>query len=326
MRRREFIMLIGGAAAAWPVAARAQQPGRVARIGFLRYASPNEKQFNAFRGGLQALGYIEGRNIVIAQRYAAGAVERLDSFATELVRLGVDILVVDGSASARAAKAATASIPVVFSLATDPVAEGLVASMARPGANLTGLTMSVGYQLSGKRVELLKDIKPDLSRLAVLANPGNLTAEPNVKDLERVATALGISVRAFEARSVDDLPPAFAAMVAWQANGVTTVNDGMLFSQRGRVVELTLDNRLAAVHPEAEFAEAGGLMSYGPSLADLFRRAASYVDKILKGSKPHELPIEQPNKFELVVNLNAARALGLTIGRDFLLRADEVIE
>jgi ABC-type uncharacterized transport system substrate-binding protein len=325
MRRRDFITLLGSAAG-WPLVARAQQPGRVARIGFLRYASPNEKQFKAFRDGLRALGYVEGRNIAIEQRYAAGAVDRLDPLAAELVRLSMDVIVVDGSAAARAAKAATAAIPVVFSLATDPEAEGLVASMARPGANLTGLTMAVGYQLSGKRVELLRDIKPDLSRLAVLANPGNLTAQPNFKDVERVAAALGVGVRRFEARSIDDLPRAFAAMVAWQANGVSTLNDGFLFSQRERVVNIALDNRLAAVHPEAEFAEAGGLLSYGPSLPDLFRRAASYVDKILKGGKPAELPIEQPNKFELVVNLKAARTLGLTISRDFLLRADEVIE
>ena len=175
--------------------AGAQQPSRVVRIGFLRYASPHEKQFNAFRDGLRALGYVEGRNIVIEQRYAAGAVDRLGPLAAELVRLNVDVIVVDGSAAAKAAKAATVAIPVVFSLATDPEAEGLVASMARPSANLTGLTMSVGYQLAGKRVELLKDITPDLSRLAVLGNPGNLTTQPNVQDIEGVASVLGVTVR-----------------------------------------------------------------------------------------------------------------------------------
>src|SRR5262245_37599430 len=326
MNRRQLISLFGGAAVAWPLTARAQQPAKVARIGFLRYASPHEKQFNAFRDGLRALGYVEGRNILIEQRYAAGVVDRLGPLAAELARLNVDVIVVDGSASAKAAKAATTAIPVIFSLATDPEAEGLIASMARPGANLTGLTMSVGYQLAGKRVELLRDIKPDLSRLAVLGNPGNLTTQPNVQDIERVADALGVTMRMFEARSIDDLPRAFAAMVTWQADGVNTLNDAMLFSQRELVVRLTLDNKLAGVHPEAEFPEAGGLLSYGPSLSDLFRRAASYVDKILKGSKPAELPIEQPSKFDLVVNVKAARTLGLTISRDFLLRADEVIE
>ena len=324
MKRREFMTVLGGAAA-WPTVVRAQKPAKVARIGFLRYASPNERQFNAFRDGLRALGYVEGKNILIEQRYAAGMVDRLRPLVAELVGLNVDVIVVDGSASANAAKAGTATIPVVFS-ATDPEAEGLVASMARPGANLTGLTMSVGYQLAGKRVELLKDIKPDLSRLAVLGNPGNLTTQPNVRDIEKVAGALGVTIRTFEARSIDDLPHAFAAMMAWRADGVNTLNDAMLFSQRERVVKLTLDNKLAGVHPEVEFPEAGGLLSYGPNLSDLFRRAASYVDKILKGIKPAELAIEQPSRFELVVNLKAAQTLGLTISREFLLRADEVIE
>ncbi len=204
--------------------------------------------------------------------------------------------------------------------------DGLAASMARPGGNLTGLTLSVGYQLAGKRVELLKDIKPDLSRLAVLGQPDNATLRPYLHEVEKVANALGLNVRTFEARNPDDLPRAFAAMVEWQANGVITLNDAMLFSHRERIVTLALDNKLAAVHPEAEFTEAGGLLSYGANLPDLFRRAAIYVDKILKGTKPGELPIEQPSKFELVVNLKAARTLGLTISREFLLRADEVME
>ena len=326
MRRRDFIALLSGAAAAWPLAARAQALAKVARIGFLRYASPHEKQFNAFREELRALGYVEGKNIVIEQRYAGGVLNRLGELAADLVSSNMDVIVVDGSATAKAAKAATTTIPVVFALATDPVAEGLVSSMARPGASLTGLTMSVGYQLAGKRVELLKDVKPDLSRLAVLSQPDNPTARPYLQEVETVSRALGLSVRAFDVRSVDDLPRAFAAMIEWQANGLITHADALLFSQRVRVVRLALDSGLAGVHPEAEFAEAGGLLSYGPSLPDLFRRAASYVDKILKGTKPAELPVEQPTKLELVVNLKAARTLGLTIGREFLLRADEVIE
>jgi putative ABC transport system substrate-binding protein len=231
MRRREFIALLGGAAAA-PLAARAQQPSRVVRIGFLRYASPHDKQFNAFRDGLRALGYVEGRNILIEQRYARGVLASLAGLAADLVGSNVDIIVVDGSASARTAKAATAAIPVVFSLATDPEAEGLVSSIARPGANLTGLTISVGYQLAGKRVELLKDIKPDLSRLAVLAQPDNLTARPNMQEVEQVAAALDVTVHTFEVRRVDDLPRAFDAMVEWKADGVNTLSDAMLFSQR----------------------------------------------------------------------------------------------
>jgi putative tryptophan/tyrosine transport system substrate-binding protein len=326
VKRREFISLLGGAVIAWPLSARAQQAAKIARIGFMRAAGPNEKEFNAFRSGLRALGYVEGQNIAIEQRYAAGAYDRLGEFAAELVRLQMDVIVVDGPPAAKAAKAATADIPIVFTLAVDPVAEGLVASMARPGANLTGLTLSVGYQLAGKRVELLKDIKPDLARLAVLKNPSQPASSPYLSEAEKAARAAGLAVRAFDARISGDLPAAFAAMVEWRADGVTTLNDGMLYSQRERVVMLAREHRLASVHPETGFAEAGGLVSYGPSLPDLFLRAATYVGKILKGAKPTDLPIEEPTKFELVVNLKAARALGLTVGREFLLRADEVIE
>ena len=309
MKRREFIAGLGGAAA-WPIAVRAQQSAKIARIGFMRAASPNEKEFNAFRSGLRALGYVEGQNIGIEQRYAAGAYDRLGEFAAELVRLQMDVIVVDGPPAAKAAKAATADIPIVFTLAVDPVADGLVASMARPGANLTGLTLSVGYQLAGKRVELLKDIKPDLARLAVLKNPSQPASGPYLSEAEKAAKAAGLTMRAFDARSPGDLPAAFAAMVEWRADGVTTLNDGMLYSQRERVVTLAREHRLASVHPETGFAEAGGLVSYGPSLPDLFLRAATYVGKILKGAKPTDLPIEEPTKFELVVNLKTARALG----------------
>ena len=326
MRRREFIAGLGGAAAAAiPLIARAQQ-AKVTRIGFLRYASPHEKQFDAFREGLRALGYIEGQNIVIEQRYAAGALQRLALLADELVRLNMDVIVVDGSATAKAVKAATSTIPVVFSLATDPVTEQLASSMARPGANLTGLTMSVGYQLAGKRVELLKDIKPNLSRLAMLAQPDNTTAHAYLHDTYTVSRALGISTKTFDARTAVDLPRAFNAMVEWQADGLITLADALLFSERERIVKLAISNRLPGVHPEVEFPPAGGLLSCGPSLADLFRRSASYVDKIIKGTPPGQLPIEQPSKLELVINLKTAQALGLSISRDFLLRADEVIE
>ena len=321
MRRREFIVGL----AVIPLTARAQ-PAKVTRIGFLRYAAPHEKQFNAFVEGLRALGYVEGQNIAIEQRYASGVQQRLSPLAEELVRLSVEVIVVDGSATAKAAKTATSTIPVVFALATDPVAEQLVGSMARPGGNLTGLTMSVGYQLAGKRVELLKDIKPGLSRLAMLAQPDNTTARAYLQDTETVSRALGLATRTFEARTADDLPRAFTAMVEWQADGVITLADGFLFSQRERIVSLATANRLPGVHPEVEFPLAGGLISYGPSLPDLFRRAAAYVDKILKGTPPSQLPVEQPSKLELVVNLKTAQALGLTIGRDFLLRVDEVIE
>ncbi len=325
MRRREFVTLIGGAAVAWPLAVRAQQPAKVARVGFFRQAGPHDKQFNAFRDGLRAAGYAEGKNVLIEQRYAAGVYERLSGLAAELVRSNVDIIVVDGTAAAKACKDATATIPVVFALAVDPVADGLVASFARPGGNLTGLTMTAGYGLAGKRVELLKDMVL-LSRVAVLNNPGNPPHVSYLIETRRAATALGLDLRAFDVRGPNDLPGVFAAMADWHADGLVTLADGMFFTQRDRVVELTLKGKLPAVYPEAEFVAAGGLASYGPSLPDLFRRAASYVDKILKGAKPADLPIEQPSKFELVVNLKTAQTLGLTISREFQLRADEVIQ
>jgi putative ABC transport system substrate-binding protein len=325
MRRREFIKFLGGAAVAWPVAARAQ-PTKVAHVGFFRQAGPNDKQFDAFRDGLRAAGYIEGQNIVIEQRYAGGAYDRLSGLAMELVHSNVDVIVIDGTAAAKACKNATTTIPVVFVLAVDPVADELVASFARPGGNLTGLTMAASYGLAGKRVELLKDIAGDLSRLAVLSNPDNPPHVPYLRETQRATTALGLDLRAFEVRAPNELPGAFAAMADWRANGLVTLTDGMLFSQRDRVVELAQKSKLPSVYPEAEFVVAGGLASYGPNLPDLFRRAAGYVDKILKGAKPADLPIEQPNKIDLVVNLTAAKALGLKISIPLLGRADEVVE
>jgi len=259
--RRAFITLLGGAAAAWPLAALGQQqPAKLARIGFLRAAGPNDKDFTAFRSGLRALGYVEGQNIVIEQRYAAGSYDRVGELAAELVRLNVDVIVVDGPAAAKPAKAATADIPIVFTLATDPVADGLVASMARPGGNLTGLTLSVGYELLTKRVELLKDIKPDLARLAILRNPANPSAGFYSSEAERAGRVLGLTMRTFDAQSPSNLEAAFAAMVEWRAEGIATLNDGMFYSQHERVVTLARENRLAGVHPETVFAEAGGLI------------------------------------------------------------------
>ena len=325
MKRREFITLLGGAAAAWPLAARAQAM-KIARIGFLRQAGPYQKALDAFREGLRAAGYVEGQNIVIEQRYAAGAYDRLSALATELVRSNVDVIVVDGTAAAKACKDATASIPIVFALAVDPVADGLAKSFAEPGGNLTGLTMTVGYGLAAKRLELLKDMTQTLSRVAVLGNPTNPTYAPYLREVERATATLGFELHIFEARAPADLPGAFGAMVDWSAGGMVSLSDAMLFTQRDRIVELELKSRLPAVYPEAEFPAAGGLASYGPSLPDLFRRAGGYVDKILKGAKPAALPIEQPTKFELVVNRKTAQALGLAISREFELRADEVIE
>jgi putative tryptophan/tyrosine transport system substrate-binding protein len=325
MRRRDFIKAIT-ASTAWPFAAHAQHLEKVARVGFLRQAGPDAKQFDAFRDGLRAAGYIEGQNLLIEQRYAAGAYERLGGLAAELIRSNVDVIVVDGTAAAKGCKDATTAIPVVFTLAVDPVADGLVTSLAHPGGNLTGLTLTAGYGIAGKRVELLKDMVATLSRVAVLSNPNNPPHIPYLRETERTATALGLQLRAFGVRGPHDLPDAFAAIADWRAEGMVTLTDGMLFSQREQVVDLALKNKLPGLYPEAEFVAAGGLASYGPNLPELFRQAASYVEKILKGAKPADLPIEQPSKFELVINLKTAQAFRLTISRNFQLRADEVIE
>src|SRR5262245_54410377 len=243
MRRRQFITLLGGAVA-WPLIAGAQQ--KLARIGFLRQAGPHEKQFEAFRQGLRAAGYVEGQNIVIEQRYAAGAYDRLNALAMELVRENVDVIVVDGTTAAKACKGATATIPIVFALAVDPVADGLAASLARPDGNLTGLTMAAGYELAGKRVELLKDMVRSLSRVAVLGNPGNPPHVAYLRETERATSALGLAMQAFEVRGPNELPGAFAAMADWHADGLVTFTDGMLFSNRDRVAALALASKLPA--------------------------------------------------------------------------------
>ena len=325
MRRREFIVGVASVAAT-SLAAQAQQPVTVRRIGFLRAAAPNQKEFNALQNGLREVGFVEGQNIVIEQRYASGAYERVTDLIRELMALKVDVIIVDGPAAAKPARAATTHVPIVFALSVDPVADGLVSSLARPGGNLTGFTLSVGYELIGKRIELLKDIKPDLNRLAILRNPAHPSADPYVREAEKAGQVIGLLLRTFEARTPSDLESAFNAITGWQANGLLTLNDGMFYSQRERIVALAQQNRLASVHPETAFVEAGALVSYGPSLPELFRRAGTYAGKILQGTKPADLPVEQPTKFELVINLKAARALGLNINRDFLLRADEIIE
>jgi putative ABC transport system substrate-binding protein len=319
-------LIATGVLLAAPLAAEAQPAGKVYRIGFLRRTSPEPAAWEAFRQALRDLGYSETQNVVIEQRYAHGASDRLPGLAADLVRLKMDVIVVDGMPTAVAVKAATTSIPVVFVLGVDPVSYGLVASLARPGGNFTGLTMAVGYELAGKRLELLKGTVPNLSRLAVLGNPTSSVTGPFLRDAERAARALGVEFQAFEAASPEDLASVYSAMMRWSADGLNTLNDAMFFSQRQRIVELAAKNRLPAMYPETEFVQAGGLMSYGPDFDYLFRRAASYVDKILKGAKPADLPVEQPTKFELVINLKTARALGLTVPQSILLRADSVIE
>ena len=320
--RRNFIRSLA-MFAALPLGSRAQTARKSYRIGYLRRTSPQPVHLEAFRRGLREFGYVG--NVVIEERYADGATERLKSLAAELVGLKLDVIVVDGTATAVALKGATTSIPVVFVVVSDPVANGLVKTMARPGTNLTGLTVTAGYELAGKRVELFKAAIPALSRVALLGNPSNPSTAPFLREAERAGRALGLQVQSFECTRPSELAQMFTAIQRWGGNGVSTLNDAMFYSERERIANLALKHRLPAIYPESEFVEAGGLMSYGPDHEDLFRRAAFYVDKILKGAKAADLPVEQPAKFDFVVNSRAATALGVTIAPAVLLRADRVI-
>ncbi len=327
--RRAFIGTLAGGLLAAPLAAEAQQAAKVARIGFLAVnLAPNPHLLEAFRQGLRDLGYIEGRNVVIEYRDAEGKFERLPALAAELVALRVDVILAGGTAQALAAKQATRTLPIVFAQAVDPVASGLVTSLARPGGNVTGLS-NLTSELVGKCLELIKQAVPGVSRVAVLWQPGKLgerTEKDLLKGADVAARALGVRLQFVEARGPADLDRSFLDMTRAHA-GVLAVLPGTMFgSERRRLVDLAAKNRLPAVYTSREFVDAGGLMSYGPSIADVFRRAATYVDKILKGAKPADLPVEQPTKFELVINLKTAKALGLTIPPSLLQGADEVIQ
>ncbi|MBI2554481.1 MAG: ABC transporter substrate-binding protein [Candidatus Rokubacteria bacterium] len=308
-----------------PLAARAQQAGRVPRIGFLTTgASP--VPWEAFRQGLRDLGYVEGQNIVIERRSAAGKVERLPDLAVDLVGLKVDVIVAPDPPAAGAAKNATKTIPVVVRTSDDPVAMGLVASLARPGGNITGLT-SLWGELSGKRLELLKEVVPRISRVAVLWNPAHPGAILALRETEVAARSLGLQLQSLEVRGPNpDFEGAFGAAARERAGALITLRNPLIVRHRTRIVNLAAKSRLPAMYDEREFVEAGGLTSYGANLSDLNRRAAVYVDKILKGAKPADLPVEQPTKFELVINRKTAKALGLTIPQSILIRADEVIQ
>ncbi len=329
MRRREFLMLLGGAAA-WPLAADAQQAGKVYRVGYLSTNFPSVETFrvDGFRQALRDLGYVEGKNIVIEYRFAEGRHDRLPDLAAELVRLEIDVMVTGGTPGTRAARQATRTIPLVMTLVGDPVAAGLVDSLARPGGNITGLTQ-ISPQLSGKRLELLKEAFPEISRAAVFVDK-ELAAQRMTQPLQETqvaASALGITLQLLEVEGANpDLDGAFGRATSGRADALIVLPGPVLERHMKRVVDLAAMTRLPAMYPTKEFVEAGGLMSYGPDFVDLFRRAATYVDKILKGTKPADLPVEQPTRFELVINLGAAKSLGLTIPASLLARADEVIE
>jgi putative ABC transport system substrate-binding protein len=325
MKRREFIKLLGGTAAAWPLAASAQPTGKLPTIGFLGATPPAvfAQRLPAFVQRLRELGWIEGRTIAIDYRFAEGSDERAAEIAAEFVRRKVDIIVTSATNAVLAAKQATSVIPIVFTNANDPVSTGLVASLARPGGNVTGMSLQ-GPDLAGKRLELLREIVPNLRRLAIIANAGNPGIVLEITEAERAARTLGLEVVTPEIRRAEDIAPAFKALKGAQALYVST--DPLLGHHSVRIQTLAMGARLPTVHIYREMVEAGGLMSYGPNFPDLFRRAAELVDRILRGAKPGDIPVEQPTKFDLVINLTTAQALGLTIPESFLLRADEAIE
>jgi putative ABC transport system substrate-binding protein len=329
MKRREFITLLGGAAAAspllGPLAARAQQPGKLPTIGFLVAGTPSShgQLVVGFQQRLRELGWIEGRNIILEVRWAEGRSERYTEFAAEFVRLKVDVIVTAGGA-VLAAKQATSVIPIVFAAAADPVGAGLVASLARPGGNVTGLSIQNTDSI-GKRLELLREVVAGLRRFAVLGNVGYSATVLEMREIQATASALGLEVVTFEVRQAEDIAPAFEALKN-PVEALYVCSDPLMFTNRIRINTLALTARLPTIYGFRELVEAGGLMSYGPSFPDLYRRSANVADKILRGAKPADIPVEQPTKFDLIVNLLTARALRLTVPPTLLARADEVIE
>ncbi len=312
-----------------PLAAAAQQPSKVARIGLLSPSSlaANPHLREAFSQGLRDLGYVEGQNVAIEYRSAEGKLEQLPELAAELVRLKVAVIVTSGTPAAQAAKQATTTTPIVMATAADAVGSGLVAGLAWPGGNITG-TSFLGAELVPKRLELLKEAVPGMTRVGVLSHPG-VPSEGTVKimleETEAAARALRVRLQRLEARGPNEFDRAFTTMSRERASGLIVLPSSMFLTERRRIVDLAARSRLPAMYYFREFAEAGGLMSYGPNVSDLWRRAATYVDKILKGAKPADLPVEQPTRFELVINLKTAKALGLTIPPSVLIRADQVI-
>jgi putative tryptophan/tyrosine transport system substrate-binding protein len=326
MRRRDFIKVIAGSATSWPLASRAQQAGKLPTIGFLGAASSSvaTQWVTAFSKRLRELGWIEGRTVAIEYRWAEGSGKRFAEIAAEFVRLNVDVIVTWGSAPVLAAKQATKTIPIVFAAQSDPVGAGLIANLARPGANVTGLSLQQADTV-GKRLGLLREVVPNLGRLAIMANAASPGAVLEMREVQATARRLGLDVTTHEIRETADIAPAIEALKG-HAGALYFATDPLLFTNRIRINTLALGAQLPTIYGSREYVESGGLMSYGANFADLFRRAGDYVDKILRGTKPADIPIEQPTKFDLVVNLTTARTLGLKIGEAFLLRADELIE
>jgi putative ABC transport system substrate-binding protein len=325
--RLVLVVLLTLASVAAPSPARAQSPAAVPRIGLLGTESPARPapRYEAFRQGLRDLGYVEGRNLAIEYRQAEGRLARLPDLVGDLVRLKVDVIVAPTTPMALAAKAATGAVPIVFVTAADPVSSGLVASLARPGGNVTGLSL-LAPELVARQLQLMKEAVPKASRVAVLSNPDATYTALLLKETEAAARSLGIRLQPLGARGADSLDGALSAITKDRPDALFVLFDPILFTLRARIAEFANRHRLPAMYPHREYVEAGGLMAYGADLHDNYRRAAAYVDRILKGAKPADLPVEQPTKFELVVNLKTARALGLTIPPAVLARVDEIVE
>ena len=325
MDRRTVILAVAGSLLAMPFASHAQTPAKVWRIGMLETTSTtlNAANLEAFRQGLRELGYAEGRNLIIEYRSTDGRIERFVDLAAELLGMKVDLIVARQTAAAIAAKNATLTIPVVMTAMGEPLL--VVASLAHPGGNVTGLS-SVTVDIESKRLGLLRELVPGSTRIAALYNMRSPTNPGQWQQIETAARSMGIQARLLDVRKPEDLGPAFDAAIRQRTDGLIVGQDGLLQANRNLIVDLAAKHRLPAIYRSMEFIEAGGLMAYGPNYPDLYRRAASYVDKILKGAKPGDLPIEQPTKFELIINLKAAKALALTIPPPLLLRADEVIQ
>jgi putative ABC transport system substrate-binding protein len=327
MERRAFIILFAAATAASLLRARAEQSGKVYRIGLLTAGARSEVPWlqSGIHDGLTDLGWVEGKNLIFESRYADNSLVRLPALAAELVSLGVDVIVTIGTLAPIAAKRATLTIPIVMTSTGDPVGSGLVASLARPGGNVTGLSL-MAPELAGKRLELLKEILPGISRVAILWNAANPYSALVFKETASAARALGLELQSLEIRAPADLDGALDAAKAQHADTLITVEDPLTMDHAAKIANFSVDNRLPAISGLKVFTNAGGFVSYGADLNELFRRSASYIDKILKGEKPADIPVEQPTKFELVVNLKTAKALGLTVPPSILARTDEVIE
>jgi putative tryptophan/tyrosine transport system substrate-binding protein len=328
MQRREFITLLSGAAT-WPLAATAQQPERMRRIGvllpYIERDSQAQARVTALQAALRERGWAYGRNVAFEFRYAEGQVDRLPALAADLVHTNVDVILTAGTESTDAARKATTNIPIVMAAVGDPIAAGFIASLAQPGGNVTGASL-LATELTAKRLELLKEILPALTRLAVLWSANNASVIQKFKQIEAAAPVLGVQLRTLELRTPSDIEKSFESAAQFGAEAVMTTEDAIQITYRARLVDLAKRQRIPVASEFGEFAHAGALMSYGPSILDSFRHAAGYIDKILNGAKPADLPVEQPTRFELVLNLKTAKALGITVPPSLLSRADEVIE